>query len=738
MLNRFLLSAKERWSNEGIKVDKQISYENYNRTTYKRSKSNYRTRTDSSESYDNVNYKNLCLLKGQTGCGKVTTVKLLCKRLGLKVIEYDPFECDSMKYTNYGMQDYMGSLISFLQTTYTRHGLKLKDDEILNDCVEERIPKRIALLKGHSINRNNTNSAMYFEPHVILLSSLPRSTNSNRYFNSLSKVQQILKTILDGNSDKDAREKSFPLLICANNSHEDGNVLRKIMPINYTKHPKFCGITLPQITKAKMKQFISANLKCFINENVLNYMAEASCGDIRFALENVRFYSIGMTYSSQLNAILPYMLRRCPQNYFFGTLGKVLYNKRVPVTLIADEDNKAQQIDTTSIADTFHQCMTMSRNFDVLVRQASQLDDILSDYTDVMEIISSIASDIDDMASSCIEYKEQNPHSDDIQKKYVEETPIKTLFPNDFEDSPFEDLPLLVRCFGLLDAFSQQDPLSFTRWPRIISNSCALPCRYPRESMFPKLFRPQMYYDPEDLIDTFGSENVNYAHAIFDNYTDFFSCIDDCARLCTNFCIGDIVNSGFRSTLYTTEDVEQMNRWLVTFCARAVVDANASAKNPTAANASDNNHGEGRFYAFNKSTMYSELNAKIEHVRDLYKLYRTSLVQPQEIVTFDQFPMYSQNLSSQRTAFVDVLPSMHRASMSETQGSDPGDQSSIPLDISLTWTTLLDKVDDYITSQENSMKTPQHPSVTCNLIDVTTPALYRLLSEVSRYYQPSS
>ncbi|UKK00664.2 hypothetical protein MACK_000738 [Theileria orientalis] len=274
--------------------------------------------------------KNLCIIKGQTGSGKVTTVRRLCREMNIKVVEFDQFNTPLNKGEEY--ENIIDHLIRFLQSSLSRSTLKItRANRIVTESVSlggrslKRIkqsqdqdlkvsPNRFGM-KGGSSDDNE-------EGQLALIYDLPRVLLNCKY-TALYPIQNILDEVLNSDS-------IYPLVIVTLDTKEDSTILRRVLPSNYTRDPRCLVMTLKEITKTKIFSLLKVK-----KSTLANHIIDISSGDIRYILNNLKFYNIGGELGKE--NMYDHMLERNNLNNF-SLLGKILFNKRVPIRVLGSSD----------------------------------------------------------------------------------------------------------------------------------------------------------------------------------------------------------------------------------------------------------------------------------------------------------------------------------------------------------------------------------------------------------------
>ncbi|EKX74022.1 hypothetical protein BEWA_040600 [Theileria equi strain WA] len=743
------------------------------------------THTTKSDSY------NVCILKGQTGSAKMSTIKLLCNNCGLKIIEYDPFDVSAVCRPE-EHDSAISSLVSFLETATSRSGLKMTKNSLTFSSGSLACPlvlgsRKIKRLKCTSENANAESNTSNSEPHLILVSDLPRTILTSKS-SSLYEIQYLLKSIVNGQSTHN--EKTYPLLICVNNSAEDTMILKRILPNNYTKHPKCLNLNLKNISKTKMKSLLKLDKKfqrfdSHFNSLLLDYVANISSGDIRYAFNNLRFYlsnskDQGSNTISQFDTLKAHMLER---NIFntFGLLGRVLYNKRLPISLSCPNENKT--IPMNMNISRFKKCMDISRA--IQIYETEYVDGVSCDYADILEIIPLIDSTIASMESSITyepptqefvtfsstqkkpivsQTESKKPHTSDsnphVDLELVNNEnlvltcegnvggtdsvnlydPLNMVMWNKgyFDESFSAEIPANVRLFGLVDPFDEKNPLGYTKWPKIESKGDCTPSRHTRHDMLPKLSRPQLYYDPDSIIDDLNSEYNYFVNSMFDNYSDLFGNIDDCATFSTHLTCADMFYTRVKGASYYIGDDIGINRHFISICIRAAVDSNLSGFEGT----------KNEFHPFTKYTTSGSIKYKTDYIRGLYDSYRMDV---HKLLTSDEYiPSHSSIHASASKAFIETLPMTfialtHSTEPKHTQVHDVYENvqdDSRRTSIESTFEDImtldvLDQVDELMqgTGSKNVNTRGRNDSVNLiKLMDTVTPRFKDLLSEISKHY----
>ncbi|UKJ88262.2 hypothetical protein MACJ_000706 [Theileria orientalis] len=293
--------------------------------------------------------KNLCIIKGQTGSGKVTTVRRLCREMNIKVVEFDPFDTPLGRRAEYDST--VDNLIRFLQSSLSRRTLKSTSvDPIVTESVSVggRGPKRIKSSRNEYVRvsadrygKKGISSDDSEEGQLALIYDLPRALLNCKY-TSLYPIQNMLNELLNSDS-------IYPLVIVTLDTKEDSTILRRMLPSNYARDPRCLVLTLKEISKTKI--FSLLKLK---KSTLVNHIIDISSGDIRYILNNLKFYNIGMELGKE--NIYEYMLERNNLNNF-SLLGKILFNKRVPIKIpgcseVGNTDITNNSVSTSANVDT--------------------------------------------------------------------------------------------------------------------------------------------------------------------------------------------------------------------------------------------------------------------------------------------------------------------------------------------------------------------------------------------------
>ncbi|KAK1936140.1 hypothetical protein X943_001627 [Babesia divergens] len=700
---------------------------------------------------------NICILRGQTGCGKATTVRRLCKEIGLKIIEYDPFDTEIVHYAGGSYEAVATTLLRFLDNVRRRPGLRMQgaaETSIVASTQSSSAPrstKRLRLVMGAVPQPvNDKSSCDPNEPHLIFLRDLPRSLLSSSNSDSVKCIRSLLLDILEGSSCG-GDVASYPLLVCVNNSESDRLMLRSLLPPNYENHPRCLRLHVSQITKKKMKTLLSKYLystgrfRAPFSDHLVEVIGDMSFGDIRFGMVNLHFYSTysrdcGNTWTSNLASLQAHMLERNTANDVFNLLGKVLVNKRVPTALSGVPEAASDVISQTHSNSKsvwysrFHGCFTLS--LPVLRPNSpspTPASSLFTDYSDVLEILPTLSEDLGVMKNSSIEFDELSQKAD-IEEALSNVACISgygMVHQPCFHGSLLGSTPISVRMFGLTDAFNPSDPLSFSKWPAIERNLSATPMRYPRAAMLPRLTRPSMYYIPEELLDHGNVEGAFLVNSAYEHYVQYFESIEDCAVMTTNLCFADVFATRCRYTGGYSEDMtEQQQRAFYSICLRSVADSNFGSTGESVAPG---------YRHFGKSQWHSVLRYDMDHLKGLYDGHLRDLIS----VTGRHGTPGSVYTCKHR-AFVEIVPFMYMLLSQDT--SVEGSSSCTHLDTSINVSnimteSMLERIDLLI---DRSASSPSDacaslPSIgtgksSYNVFDSVTPKFKELLFEIGKHY----
>ncbi|CDR94330.1 hypothetical protein, conserved [Babesia bigemina] len=707
---------------------------------------------------------NICILKGQTGSGKVSAVRRLCSEIGLKVIEYDPFENDVVYMSDGQAQDaFSATFLRFLDTVRRKPGLRISRDAgslkapaVQSDASSRRL-KCIRMLFGGRRSQGDADTlpSKSQEAHLILLKDLPRTvlSPSNTPFNR--RVQEITRSILDGDGFHEGLSM-YPLLICVDNSNSDRRLLRSILPYNYENHPRCMRLNVAQITRAKTKallfRFLSAlGRPCSaFNEQLVDYLSRACCGDLRFGMRNLHFFSSVdrsslQSAQSEMEALLQHMCERSPTSAVFNVLGKVLVNKRVRAILQRDaspldeEDVSALQSSGSLGVERFRECFELSRgvycgNFG----EGGDNSGITEDYSDVLEILSTISDDLILMPSRVLAVEPPSQASD------IDEALSRSVVcgygivrPGCFDASLLGALPTSARLFGLIELYNPSLPLSMCRWPVIIGAASEEPSRQPRSAQLPLLTRPQLYYNPDELVDSGNVDASFLVDSVFENYSHYFEDIDDCAVLTTHLCDADVTFTGYRHSGGMPDDGwEQAQSTFACLCARAACCCNLG--------------GSGRpanFRMFTKGVWQSESINDMNHLKALYDGHLRDLIARAD-GGHPQWHLSSAYICKSR-AFVEIVPFMYILLSNSCDPSPPNvpEQDAPLLDWSLgssnVTESMLERIDMLMSepphatprNKGNSSADFKAALSSCGILESVTPKFKELVSEIGKHYE---
>ncbi|GBE60512.1 DNA repair RAD51 [Babesia ovata] len=733
-------------------------------------RSRKRASPSSDDAGDRLNSRaaNICILRGQTGSGKVSAVRRLCSEIGLKVIEYDPFENDVVYMAEGQAQDaFSATFLRFLDTVRRKPGLRISRDAapskapVVESDASSRRLKRIRMLFGglKSLGDADTLPSKSQEAHLILLKDLPRTvlSSSNPGFNR--RVQEITRSILDGDGFREGLSM-YPLLICVDNSTSDRRLLRSILPYNYESHPRCMRLNVAQITKAKTKTLLFRFLSTLgrpcsvLNEQLVDYLSRACCGDLRFGMCNLHFFSSVDRHSassvkSEMDTLLQHMCERNSTGAVFNVLGKVLVNKRVRAILRSDTDSSdsggpsISQSSSDLTAERFRKCFELSSA--VYCSNFGNVGDnsgITEDYSDVLEILSTISDDLMLMPSRILEVEPPSQESD------IDEALCRAVVcgynmvqPGGFDASLLGALPASVRMFGLVEPFNPSLPLSMCRWPTVVGDASEEPSRQPRSVQLPLLTRPQLYYNPDELVESGNVDSSFLVDSVFENYAHYFEDINDCAVLTTQLCDADVTITGYRHAGGMTDDAwDQVQSTFACFCARAVCCCNLG--------------GSGRpanFRMFTKGVWQSESINDMNHLKALYDGHLRDLIARSD-GGYPSWHLSSAYISKSR-AFVEIVPFMYML-LSQSGASSPSrtlipdaplldwslGSSNIMTDSMLERIDMLMSEDTHATPRNNGNATAGFGTVVTSrgILETVTPKFKELVTEIGKHYEGTS
>ncbi|GFE54074.1 cell cycle checkpoint rad17 [Babesia ovis] len=695
---------------------------------------------------------NICVLRGQTGCGKISAVRRLCNDIGLKIIEYDPFETDVVYMTEHGSYDAIAAtFLRFLDTVRRKPGLRVTKDSILgsssgkNHIVSQR-GKRLRLNTPlPSVGTaHNTDTTSSLEPHVVLLKDIPRTLTGNN--DCTRRIQEITRSILDGEGCVDGIT-TYPLLICVNNTSSDHQLLRNILPFNYKNHPRCLTLNVNQITKTNLRAILHRHLEILkrnrtaFNEKLVDFISNISCGDLRFAIANLHFYSsisIDSTKSSkdELEAITAHISERNANSIVFNILGKVLVNKRIPIILQENNDSTNVDIDHagsvqgSSAIDRFGYCFRLSRPLetakDIKLTTNCSLPD---DYSDVLEILPSLCDGIGETSITfdLVQASQEDASLPLNDIKVLNN--MRKLHEDHFDTSLWCDMPVEVRMFGLVEPFNAAQPLSLCKWPLIRGDNSATPCRHPRSSQIPLLTRPQMYYDVESLVEDSNAEGQFLVENVFENYGFYYESIDDCIGLTAHLCASDVHTMVYRNTGMMCDDLwESVHTTLGCLCLRSASCGNLGGSGAPAT-----------FRKFGKGRWQSELKNDMNHLKYLYDSHIRDLASRNPTAA----KWLCGSYMSKTRAFVELVPFVYMlSSLNHPKGPFRKVDSSEHITPSNNIVTgaMLEQIDMMMAVGPHSSPTRVEPLDVSPLrvLGSMTPQFKEVLSELGKHYERNS
>ncbi|ORM39412.1 uncharacterized protein BXIN_3100 [Babesia sp. Xinjiang] len=709
-----------------------------------------------SQAIDSVNsvetQANICILRGQTGSGKVTAVRRLCQEIGLKIIEYDPFEIDVIYMSHSEAYDAMtATFLRFLDTVRRKPGLRVSHEKMSPSKPPEafsRRAKRIRLAMDLqpavvAVTNDNTSSQ---EPHVILLRDIPRTLTGNNS-DCARLIQEVTRSILNGEGCSGG-VTPYPLIICVNNTSSDRQLLHNILPYNYKTHPRCLSLNVNQITKAKVKTILHRYLDSLkrgrnpFNDRLVDYISTISCGDLRFGKCNLHFYS-GVDHTSvkspneDFDVVRNHMFERNSSAIVFNILGKVLVNKRVPAVLCVDSNSMSNVIeaqfslDRSSIIERFGCCFKVSRPVEILAcEKVTNACSITEDYSDVLEILSSLSDDLSEAAIK-VEFLPQHEENDllgslsgaAVTGNYT------NLYQSSFYNSALGDMPIGVRLYGLCEPFDASKPQSLCRWPIITGDTSATPTRLPRSAQLPVVTRPQIYYNPDELVESSNVESCFLIDSLLENYSIYYESIDDCAALTAHLCTADVYITGHRHAGAAGDDT--MDSAHITFaclCVRA-----ASCSNLGGIESSTG------FRQFTKGAWQSGSRHEMNRMKDLYDGHIRDLNSRNQTPSCCWTGAY---LCKSR-AFVEIVPFLYMLLTSNPAGESSCYQS--PPDRSLSGCNIMTK--SMLERIDMLMEVDRHSTLekVCptdipfdSVMDTMTPKFEELVSELGKHYERRS
>eukprot|EP00375_Theileria_parva_P003719 XP_766404.1 hypothetical protein [Theileria parva strain Muguga] len=604
---------------------------------------------------------------GQTGSGKLTTIRKLCDDLRIRLIEYDPFNVVPNTQVEF---DYtIDSLIRFLQSSLSRRCLRTTAHE--KTTTNEKIivgSRKIKRIKsefstydgtGSSAGPGGMSSGGPEEGQLVLISDLPRGILTCKYSN-LYPLQSLLREVL-------VSDIMYPLVIVTSNSNEDYLILRRIMPPNFLKKSKCLIINIKEITRTKMISLLNINKK----NKFLNYLIDSSAGDIRYVINNMRFYQCDPSLDKDLECdsedetIKDHILERNNLNNF-DLLGKILYNKRIPALLklrneIPDEERSGDS--------TFIECFSLSRPIH-------------------MNVHSSQASQCSNTTTTPVKKNDNSPRNSQIAPSRLNSS-RERLNP--------DSMPVIVKMYGLVSDFDFTRPMSYTKWPVLTPEPEMVKFRHTSDKMLPKLTRPLLYYSPEKMVDSIKSELNYFASSIFDNYSDLYGHIDDCAAMTRHFAIADVYNSNPRNI-----NDPEASRVFLTICIRAAADCN--------------------IYGFEshkqKFHTFITHKSKSEYIRAMFHDLRS------ESIGGDVTKLYSKDV-----LFTEIIPALSIATVSQNESSEEITQT-LSTDDEYNINDLMDKVEKILEGTQETVPKLK----TLEQATIFTPKFNEILQEITNHY----
>lgn len=716
--------------------------------------------TPTDDAYPNTTQMvaNICILRGQTGCGKVTAVRRICEDIGLKIIEYDPLEVEMVNCV-YG-ERYEGmttSFMRFLDNTRRKPGLRMRST-VAGRCANRHnqmshslspiLLKRFKPMKRDMEEARTVNDIPLNEPHIILLKDLPRGILTPNNVDNVKRIQEIMENILEGDESWDIA--AFPLLICVNNSESDRLMLKSILPNNYENHARCLRLNVSQITKSKMKVLLSKLLhtlgrqRTSLNEHLVDAISAMSFGDIRYGMANLHFYSTPSSHISppplsDLDILKNHMMERNTSSGVFNLLGKVLVNKRIPAILGGTpEDESATLLCNTNSGESldvsrFSECFSLSKPVSRCSFDSQGLGSCMyPDYSDVLEILPKLSDDLVEMDYTYCEYEQPSQESD-LEEALTNASCIRDygMLQQESFNSLLSVTPLSVRLFGLKEPFNKAFPLSMSQWPTIAYDMSATPTKYPRSAMIPRLTRPGMYYVPEEMLDNGYVEGSFLVNCCFENYVNYFESVEDCAVFGTHLSFADACLNGIRySSGQTDELLEQLHKTFSSICLRSTSDSNLGGLEGS---------GNKVFRHFGRNVWHSESRYDMERLQELYDFHL------KELAARRHRQGDSRNASGtyicKQRAFVEIVPFMYML-ISQEYGLDAPTRG-IHLDTSMGISnimteSLMEKVDLLIDESEESSKDSLEAKAVvkaqCGVLDLVTPIFKELLTEIGKHY----
>uniref|UniRef100_A0A3B0N1S4 Uncharacterized protein n=1 Tax=Theileria annulata TaxID=5874 RepID=A0A3B0N1S4_THEAN len=609
-------------------------------------------------------YINLCIIRGQTGSGKMTTIRKLCNDLRIRLIEYDPFNVVPNTQVEF---DYtIDSVIRFLQSSLSRRCLRTTAPEKITTnekiLVGSRKIKRIKSEvgkydSGASGLAGTINSGGPEEGQLVLISDLPRGILNCKYSN-LYPLQSLLREVV-------ISDTMYPLVIVTSNSNEDYLILRRIMPPNYLKKSRCLLINIKEVTRAKMTSLLNVTKK----NKLLNYLMDSSGGDIRYVINNMRFYQcdpnldIDFECDSKEETIKDYILERNNLNNF-DLLGKILYNKRIPAVLKVKNDNPEEELTGDF---KFLECFSLSRPINI---QSSQSSETIN------------------MTSTPVKRKECSPRNS--------QSAVSRINSSRERQNP-DSIPVIVKMFGLLSEFDFTRPMSYTRWPVLTPEPDVIRFRQTSDKMIPKLTRPVLYYSPEKMVDSIKSDSNYFANSIFDNYSDLYGHIDDCAAMLKHFVIADVYQSNPKNI-----NDSDVSRIFLAICIRAAADSN--------------------IYGFEshkqKFHTFITHKSKSEYIRAMFQDLRS------ESIGGDGTKLYSKDV-----LFTEIIPALSVATVSQNESSEDVTQT-LSIDEDYNINDVMDKVEKILEGRQETV----HKLKTLDQETIFTPKFNEILQEITNHY----
>nr|BAN65862.1 hypothetical protein [Babesia bovis] len=494
-----------------------------------------------------------------------------------------------------------------------------------------------------------------------------------------------------------------------------------------------------QITKSKLRAILYRHLDFWgrgrtrQNEMLIDFLTSASCGDMRYAIANLHFYSsVNRTSSKntgdEMEVLSRLLLERNPSNAVFNVIGKVLVNKRIPVILddsecdITEDNVLGPSEQGVNSLERFRHCFQLSAP--LRVSDCDKEGAVLSlpdDYSDILEILPNLCANI---SEELLTFEVATESQGDLPPPCSEmlwENMFRSLYENHFDTQLWADMPTDVRLYGLLKPFNKSEPLSFCRWPVIQATPNVEPGRFPRSSHLPLLTRPQMYYNPDELVKNSSIDSVFLVDSLHENYSSYYESIEDCAALTAQLCAADVFASGYRHAGIIGDDLlDDVNTRFACICVRSTSHSNLGGSGVST-----------QFRALTKGTWHSESKHDMNHLKDLYDQHIRDLASGNQVTSKSITSAYM----CKNRAFVELVPFIYMFMYSVPGKHDADmplfghidDVISQPI-----WERINMIMDEQPCSAPEQMKS--NATMPVGMLSSITPKLKEVLSELSKHY----